>query len=109
MKAFYNQIPDSIEPVGDGTWYFRWDIVEVVSESGTISYQCNEVIALEASNTAIKKAVISALWSSDVEAKLLNDYYSALEGILTEDKKLPYLEFLNERKRIKSLIDETLK
>jgi hypothetical protein len=108
MKAIYNHIPAMVEAVGDGTWYFRWDLQELISDTGIVSYQCNEVIVSDLTANQVKKTVISELWGHDVEAKLLNDYYAAIEGVLPESYKQPYLNFLIERKNIKFLIDETL-
>jgi hypothetical protein len=55
----------------------------------------------------ITSAVIAALWDSDYEAKLVNDYNAAKEGVVGEEGQKyisRYTAFLAERKSIKEQV-----
>lgn len=61
-------------------------------------------------NDKLKKAVITHLWDSDKEAKIVNDYNAAQLGILTERSATDdYKEYLQKRKAIKEMIDNDCK
>lgn len=50
-------------------------------------------------NDKLKKAVITHLWDSDKEAKIINDYNAAQLGILTEKSATDdYKEYLQREK-----------
>ena len=104
-KIKYDFQPAVLQNRGDGAWYYRWGIEQVQVEEET-KWQCHEVLVWETITAdKITRAVVDYLWGNGLEQKLLNDYYGALEGVLSEDKKQPYLEFLAERKVIKAEID----
>ena len=48
---------------------------------------------------------MNAIWSKDVEQKMLNDYNAAQLGILGEEYIANYKDFLTARKTIKEQID----
>ena len=103
MKANYNNIPEIIEAVGDGSTRFRINITEV--ENG---YNCDEVIihgAIDASK--VIAAFIAELWGNGIEQKLINDYNEYKAG-LSDDAGAEnrYLEFLGERKKLKTYVNE---
>lgn len=108
--ANYDSKPSAIEAVGNGSYLYRWDIEEVTTEQteaqeAHTSWECYEVTVWNTpTENSITEVVIDALWGNGVEQKLLNDYYSAIEGILDESYKQPYLDLLEERKAIKEQI-----
>ena len=55
------------------------------------------------------QAVITSIWDSDLEKKLINDYNGAKAGLFDIATKAKYIDdytsFLNERKTIKEQID----
>ena len=53
----------------------------------------------------VTKEVMNAIWSKDVEQKMLNDYNAAQLGILGEEYIANYKDFLTDRKAIKAQID----
>ena len=67
------------------------------------------IIYLPIDKDKITKAVISNTWNIDYENKLINDYNEISLGNLTEeeiDKRTNnYITFLQERKRLKEMID----
>ena len=108
-KIKYDFQPAVLQSRGDGAWYYRWGIeqVQVEEEGGSVlKYKCHEVLVWETITAdKITRAVVDYLWGNGLEQKLLNDYYGALEGVLSEDKKQPYLDFLAQRKVVKEEID----
>ena len=107
-KITYDFQPAILQNRGDGAWYYRWGIeqVQVEEEGGSVTkYKCHEVLVWETITAdKITRAVVDYLWGNGLEQKLLNDYYGALEGVLSEDKKQPYLDFLAQRKVVKEEI-----
>lgn len=106
-KITYDFQPAVLQNRGDGAWYYRWGIEQVqVGEEIEIKWKCHEVLVWETITAdKITRAVVDYLWGNGLEQKLLNDYYGALEGVLSEDKKQPYLDFLTQRKVVKEEID----
>jgi hypothetical protein len=111
--AYYDTNPAIFEPVGDGSYRYRWDIKEVEmpameGETPRTQWECKEVtVWATVTREKITLAVIAALWDSDYEAKLLNDYNAAKEGIFGEEAQKyidRYTQFLNERKAIKEQV-----
>ena len=131
----YDFKPSKLEANGNGSYTYRWDIQEVqvenhFGEAGdngqttkwtlspthspslrTTKWTCNEVVVWGmVTNDKLKKAVITHLWDSDKEAKIINDYNAAQLGILTEKSATDdYKEYLQKRKAIKEMIDSDCK
>lgn len=92
----YDFKPSKLEANGNGSYTYRWDIQEVqvenhFGEAGdngqATKWTCNEVVVWGmVTNDKLKKAVITHLWDSDKEAKIINDYNAAQLGILTENQ-----------------------
>ena len=99
----YDFKPSKLEANGNGSYTYRWDIQEVqvenhFGEAGdngqATKWTCNEVVVWGmVTNDKLKKAVITHLWDSDKEAKIINDYK----------------EYLPKRKAIKEMIDNDCK
>lgn len=49
--------------------------------------------------------LLTAVYPENEEQKLLNDYNAAIAGIEPEEKKQPYLDFLNARKSYRAMVD----
>lgn len=116
----YDFKPSKLEANGNGSYTYRWDIQEVqvenhFGEAGdngqTTKWTCNEVVVWGmVTNDKLKKAVITHLWDSDKETKIINDYNAAQLGILTEKSATDdYKEYLQKRKAIKEMIDNDCK
>ncbi len=101
--------PSAIKACGKSKYLYHWDI-EVVESSAPeddsmTQWQCNEVVvSAPLTKSKILEAVISALWSSAEEQKLMNDFIAVQQGVLDEPCAEGYLEFLSERKRLKEQI-----
>lgn len=116
MQAFYDHKPSVLEAVGNGSYKYRWDIVEMeqpAHEEGgepTTQWKCQEVtVWAPVSSNKITEAVISELWDSNYEQKLVNEYNAAQLGVYDEEtaaaKVAAYKAFLTERNAVKTQVD----
>lgn len=107
MIANYDEKPNVFSKT-QKTITYRWDIVQETNEENVISYKCNEITLYRpVCREKLTQAVINELWDNDKEKKLINDYNSAL---INQDNNSDavdrYIEFLNERDRIKEQVKE---
>ena len=129
MKTYSDNKPKVFESVGDGGYRYNYNIKEIEVDRLNIIDNKNEIdikqtqweydsviIYLPINKDKITRAVITNTWNSDYENKLINDYNEISLGNLTEeeiDKRTnKYIAFLQERKRLKEMIDndwETIK
>lgn len=123
MKVTYDNEPSVLEAVGNGSHRYHYDINAVKTESiekssGTESktqYECQEVIVWEPlTSNKITEAVIAEKWDGNQEQKLINEYNAIQLGITTDkaeiaNKTAAYKEFLEERVRLKAIVDTDCK
>lgn len=129
MKTYSDNKPEIFESIGDGGYRYnynikeievdRFDIIDNENETNIKQTQWeydNVIIYLPIDKNKITKAVIANTWNINYENKLINDYNEISLGNLTEeeiDKRTNnYITFLQERKRLKEMIDndwETIK
>ncbi len=107
MIAKYDEKPNVFSKT-QKTITYRWDIVQETNEENVIYYKCNEITLYRpVCREKLMQAVINELWDNDKEKKLINDYNSAL---INQDNNSDavgrYIEFLNERDRIKEQVKE---
>ena len=107
-----NDKPQIWSAVGNGSYFYRFNIkeIEVPAQTEgaevTKAWQYNEVIVWgPVTSDGVTKEVMNAIWSKDVEQKMLNDYNAAQLGILGEEYIAKYKDFLTARKAIKAQID----
>ena len=122
MKTYSDNKPEVFELIGDGSFRYnynikeievdRFDIIDNENETNNKQIQWeydNVIIYLPIDKDKITKAVIANTWDIDYENKLINDYNEISLGNLTEeeiDKRTNnYITFLQERKRLKEMID----
>lgn len=130
MTTYSDNKPEVFEPIGNGGFRYNYHIEEIEvdnfinidnEEDNTITKRTqwrydNVLIYPPITKDKITRAVITNTWNSDYENKLINDYNEISLGNLTEeeiDKRTnKYIAFLQERKRLKEIIDndwETIK
>lgn len=124
MKTYSDNKPEIFESIGDGGYRYnynikeievdRFDIVDNKSITKQTQWEYDDVIIyLPIDKDKITKAVIANTWNIDYENKLINDYNEISLGNLTEeeiDKRTnKYIAFLQERKRLKEMIDNDWK
>ena len=107
MIANYDEKPNVFSKT-QKTITYRWDIIQETNEENVISYKCNEITLFRpVCREKLTQAVINELWDNDKEKKLINDYNSAL---INQDNNSDavgrYIEFLNERDRVKEQVKE---
>lgn len=122
MKTYSDNNPKVFESIGDGGFKYNYNIKEIEVDRFYIIDNENEInikqtqweydsviIYLPIDKDKITKAVIANTWNIDYENKLINDYNEISLGNLTEeeiDKRTNnYITFLQERKRLKEMID----
>ena len=129
MKTYSDNKAEIFEPIGDGSFRYnynikeievdRFDIIDNENKTNIKETQWeydNVIICLPIDKDKITKAVIANTFDIDYENKLINDYNEISLVNLTEeeiDKRTNnYITFLQERKRLKEMIDndwETIK
>lgn len=117
MKTFYDEKPAVIEAVGNGGYYYRWDVKEVTIESEEeprTQWQCEQVVVYAPlTSNKIVQAVIAEVWGLDIENKMLNEFNGAQLGIYDEvtaaDKIAKYKQFLAKRNALKAQVDTDCK
>lgn len=115
--------PQVIDPYnnGQGTVLYNHNIVEVdvvMDEMGSITVTDDPTIAnatifrydslrVEYPTTAdnIFSTLLSAKYPTNTESKLVNEYQSAMLGLLPAEYKKPYEDFLNDRLAIRKMVD----
>ena len=111
-----NVCPQVIQKLGNGTYYYNYDIKEVEAE--VIDYEGNTKSELQYNFIQVLisgqpnykdcvKAIIRSFITVDEEFDLINSYYSYIEN-LTEDSEalLKYKEYLSKLKEIKAKVKE---
>jgi len=108
-KIFYSERPSVFQTYENGEVQYRWDIEEVIAENKTPQWRCKEItIYAPISKEQLTQAVITSIWDSDLEKKLINDYNGAKAGLFDEETNQKYIDayndFLIQRKSIKEQI-----
>lgn len=111
-----NVYPQTIQKLGNGTYYYNYDIKEVEAEvtdqeGGTkLELQYNFIQVLLSGQPNYKdcvKAIVRSFLTVDEEFDLINSYNSYTENP-TEDSEalLEYKEYLSKLKEIKAKVKE---
>ena len=108
-EVFYSERPSVFQTYENGEVQYRWDIEEVISDN-TSQWKCKEVtIYAPIAKEQLTQAVITSIWDSDLEKKLINDYNGAKAVLFDEETNQKYIDayndFLIQRKAIKEQID----
>lgn len=106
MRAYYDSQPAKFEAVGDGSYYYRWNIQqfemsepsdgELTGGSTRAAWQCDEVLVWAPVTTdKVINAVIASKYSIAEEMRLVNDYNAYQQGgTVTRDIVAEYQEYL---------------
>lgn len=122
MKTYSDNKPKVFELIGDRGYRYNYNIKEIEVDRFNIINNENEtnikqtqweydnvIIYLPIDKDKITKAVIANTWNINYENKLINDYNEISLGNLTEEeinkRTNNYITFLQERKRLKEMID----
>lgn len=112
-----NVQPKTIQKLGNGTYYFNYDINEFIGETSDTEGNIKEetqydfvqvLIYGQPSYKDVVKAVIRKYISSDEEFDLINSYNSYTQGI-SEDSSIvdTYKDYLNTLQKIKAKVKES--
>lgn len=114
MKAQYDAQPSKFEDIKNGSIVYRYNITEEQSPSGDASakthWTCDEVyVWQQVTSSKVVSAVISDRWEANHEQKLVNEYYSAVLGIIEGEEAdaaiAAYKTFLVERRALKASVE----
>lgn len=129
--ANYSEKPRAYEPVGNGSFLYRFNIQEVTEQQAEVqtleggeaeaqeprtSWNCDEVTVYPpVTANSITEAVIAHKWDASYEKKLINEYNAAKLGLIggsttsAEAKAVieKYKAFLVERQALKDSVDAT--
>lgn len=112
-RVYYSEKPSVFQEFQNGDINYCWDIQEEINqmdEELKTQWSCYQVSLHQPIDKEIlTRAVITSIWDSDLEKKLINDYNGAKAGLFGTATKAKYIadytSFLNERKAIKEQID----
>lgn len=125
MITFSDKKLEVLEPVGNGSYRYHWNIEE--TEIGKMKtensseepenaeprkqWSANYVtVWMPLNANKITEAVISSLWDANYEQKLINEYNAAQLGVYDEEtaqrKVEAYRQFLADRQAVKEQVDE---
>lgn len=106
---------------GQGTFLYNHNIKEVKviedkdggmeitksAKSATGTMFQYDSVRVEYPKTAdnIFSTLLTAKYPTKTESKLVNEYQSAVLGLLAEDAKIPYENFLKDRLEIRKMVD----
>ena len=123
MLAFYDNKPSVLEAVGDGSYRYHFNIIEInpevipssdnVEDGQITQWQCQEVTVWSpVTSNKITKAVITEVCDHNYEQKLVNEYNAAQLGMYGEktseeaQKRInAYTEYLSTREKLKAQVD----
>ena len=90
---------------GQGTFLYNHNIKDAERATGTM-FQYDSV-RVEYPKTAdnIFSTLLTARYPAKTESKLVNEYQSAMLGLLAESAKSPYENFLKDRLAIREMVD----
>lgn len=117
-RTEYEEKPEYIVYLGDGTYYYNYDLQEGTREVTTAEgissvkpiWTAVTVMVQGSPNyKSIVKALIRKYYSADEEFDLINSYNEALSQGITEGKDVEqYKEYLVLRNQIKTYVKQSL-
>ena len=111
MRAFYDEKPSSFEAIGNGSYFYRYNIEEIANEEdNTTQWACHEVVIWGTlTREKVVEAVIGNRWSLSEENKILNDYIGATSDFFTAEENAAFVatyeDFLAQRKELKDNVN----
>lgn len=115
MKSNSNVRPSTFEKVGNGSWFYNYNIVgrtkkNPESDEERIMYEYDQVQVWEKPNdNVLKQAVIANKYTLDEEINLQNNY-RRYELKMSKDKSFEtnYIDYLNDVDALKAMVDKDL-
>lgn len=115
MRSNSNDKPLVFLKLGNGAWYYNYNIEEVEreNESGEKekSFDYDTVQVWGTPTTAsVKKAVIAEYWDVTQEINLANNYERFRLGLTKDESfRYDYVEYLKKTDEIKKMVDSDFK
>lgn len=115
MKSNSNVRPLTFEKVGNGSWWYRYNIQEREVEDPetkekSVVYDYDEVQVWEKPNdNNLKAAVIADKYTLSEEINLANNYRRFELGMTTDEaKKTGYINYLKDVDALKAMVEKDL-
>lgn len=108
IDLFTEVIPQTFVPLHDKqqTVVYNHNIRPHTNEDDVEGYLYDSLICMyPLTANSVFKQLMAEKYGLDYEQKLQNEYTSAVEGIDESASKQPYIDFLNERKALKTTVD----
>lgn len=113
MKSSSNIKPKTFDAVGDGSWFYHYNVVDVdvvdVNGDKSIIYKYEEVRVWSIDDNTLKDAVIRDRYTIGQEANIINNYNRFVLGLVDDESfKTRYIDYLNEITAIKAMVNNDL-
>ena len=119
MKSTSNKKPQVIEPLGNGAYYYNYNIEEKqetdpeTKKETTVYYYDSVKVWDEPTYKKLVKAVIRETLNETEEFSIINDYNAGVLGVITdkdtvERNTASYKEYLNFVVEVKQQVKEDL-
>lgn len=105
---FSAQLPPTFTPQNDEqqTVVYNFNVRPHTDEEGVEGYLYDTLICLYPfTSNSVFKQLLQAIYGTDQELKLQNEYFSVVEGVDEDASKQPYIDFLIARKALKNQVD----
>ena len=108
MKSSSNIKPPTFDKVGDGSWFYHYNVEEVEGEDG-VTYKYEKVRVWSIDDNTLKDAVIRDRCTIGQEANIINNYNRFVLGLVDDESfKTMYIDYLNEITAIKAMVNNDL-
>ncbi|WP_080902961.1 hypothetical protein [Parabacteroides sp. Marseille-P3160] len=105
-KLFSTFRPNIFDWINDYQVLYNHNIEEGVQEETEGFFYDSLLVDYPVNSNTIFKTLIEELYPVSVENKLRNDYEASVLGIVTEERKQPYLNFLALRKNTHEMVEQ---
>ena len=115
MKSLFDSKPSAVMPLGNGSYYYNYNIRERVGDGDEPSgWECDTVqVWGKPTYGDIVRAVIRNEYDANAEFDLVNSYNAAVAGITDGDKAAAdtaaYIAFIERVSAIKAMVKRDLK
>lgn len=104
-KLFSTALPSKFERVNDYQMLYNHNIEESVNDGEEGFFYDSLLVDYPVTSDNVFKTLIEEKYPLSVENKLRNDYESATLGLIPEEKKQAYLDFLSCRKNYHDMVE----
>lgn len=104
-NLFLKTCPATFDWINKHQVLYNHNIEESVNDGEEGFFYDSLLVDYPVTSDNVFKTLIEEKYSLSVENKLRNDYESATLGLIPEEKKQPYLDFLQSRKDLHNMVE----